>query len=264
MRLTLLEMVQDILNDIDGDVVNSIGDTEESLQVAQIIKTTYAELITLKDLPHLRKVTTLTNISDITKPNYLKLPARTSKLLNLYYDTKRDSTDDSHYKEVHYKYPDEFIMLCNGRDATADNIEVVTDFDGAKLNIINDQAPTYWTSFDDEHVIFDSWPSDLSTTLIEGNSQAIIYQMPKWNLDDLFVPDLPAELFPGLLAEAKSASSFKLRQVADQKAEQQSVRQQRLAAQRGWKAKGGIRYANYGRRTKGIRTPRLLPKYFDQ
>ena len=40
-KMTLLAMVQDILNDMDGDEVNSISDTVEAEQVAQIIKTTY-------------------------------------------------------------------------------------------------------------------------------------------------------------------------------------------------------------------------------
>jgi len=44
-KMTVLEIVQDILNDIDGDEVNSIDDTLESEQVAQIVKSTYDAII---------------------------------------------------------------------------------------------------------------------------------------------------------------------------------------------------------------------------
>jgi hypothetical protein len=44
-KMTLLEMTQDILSDMDSDEVNSINDSVESLQVAQIIKTTYFNIV---------------------------------------------------------------------------------------------------------------------------------------------------------------------------------------------------------------------------
>ena len=56
MQMTLLEMVQDILNDIDSDPVNSIDDTEESVQIAQIIKTSYFALSTNRNWPHQKKL----------------------------------------------------------------------------------------------------------------------------------------------------------------------------------------------------------------
>ena len=36
--MTLLDMVQDVLNDLDSDEVNDIDDTIEAQQIAQIIK----------------------------------------------------------------------------------------------------------------------------------------------------------------------------------------------------------------------------------
>ena len=44
-KLTLLEMTQDIMSDMDSDEINSINDSVEALQVAQIIKTTYYNII---------------------------------------------------------------------------------------------------------------------------------------------------------------------------------------------------------------------------
>ena len=44
MKLTLLEMVQDILSSMDSDEVNSITDSTEALQVARIIRDSYIEI----------------------------------------------------------------------------------------------------------------------------------------------------------------------------------------------------------------------------
>ena len=41
-KMTVLEMVQDILNDMDSDEVNSINDTIEAQQVANTVRTVYA------------------------------------------------------------------------------------------------------------------------------------------------------------------------------------------------------------------------------
>jgi len=52
-KMTVLEIVQDILNDLDGDAVNSINDTVEALQIAQIVKTTFNNILDGKDF-HIR------------------------------------------------------------------------------------------------------------------------------------------------------------------------------------------------------------------
>lgn len=248
MKLTLLEMVQDILSSMDSDTVNSIADTEEALQVAQVIKTTYANMVVLKDLDCFRKTTQLMNVSDPTRPNYMRLPENTSKMTYLAVDQRKtqDASESIRFQETIYLYPDEFIRKCNGRGDDS-NVIHVEDFSGVTLRIVNDRAPTYWTSFDDNHIVFDSYPRDFSTTLITSQTQAIIYELPTWSMDSNFVPKLPLEMYPGLLAEAKSVACYELRQSPNEKAEQASIKNQRLIAQRGWRAKGGIRYPSYGR-----------------
>lgn len=48
-KMNLLELVQDILNDLNADNVNSIDDTIESQQVAQIVKSTYFALMHVRN-----------------------------------------------------------------------------------------------------------------------------------------------------------------------------------------------------------------------
>ena len=81
-------MVQDILSDMSSDEVNSIEDTTEALQVAQIIKSCYFEMIGNRNWPHLKKPIQLEHAGDIARPNYLKLPVNLKELTNFkYYKT---------------------------------------------------------------------------------------------------------------------------------------------------------------------------------
>lgn len=55
-KLTLLDIVQDVLSDMDSDEVNSINDSIEALQVAAIAKSTFYNIIDGRDWPHLYTV----------------------------------------------------------------------------------------------------------------------------------------------------------------------------------------------------------------
>lgn len=66
-KYTLLDMTQDILSDMNSDEVNSIADTIESMQVAQIIKSTYYNIIDGRDWPHLYQMFQLTPSGDTAK-----------------------------------------------------------------------------------------------------------------------------------------------------------------------------------------------------
>src|SRR5690554_7382013 len=74
MKKTLLQLVQDILSASDGDEVNSIFDTVESTQVANIVRTTYEAMMTNRSWPHLEKLVTLTPSSDPSRPTHMYLP----------------------------------------------------------------------------------------------------------------------------------------------------------------------------------------------
>ena len=55
-------------------------------------------------------------------------------------------------------------------------------------------------------------------------------------------------MFSYLLNEAKSTAFLTLKQMANQKAEQQSVSQRRRMSQESWKITNGITFGNYGRK----------------
>lgn len=251
MKKTLLEITQDILNDLDSDNVNDIDDTIESEQVASIIRASYFEMIANRNWPHLRKLVQLEASGDTSKPNYLKLPEGV-KELSLFKYNKRKSTDTKdNWADVSYKEPDAFLRLTQSRNSgdTA-NIRSVIDYSGTTILVHKLSAPTYWTSFDDVYLVTDSYDSVLDTTLQTSKNQAMAYINPTWTHTNSFTPNLPIEAFPALIEEAKSTAFFAIKQMANQKAEQKANRQQRWLARKAWRAKGGVKYDDYGRKSR--------------
>lgn len=247
MKMTLLEMVQDILSDMSGDYANSIGDTEESLQVAQIIKSTYNEMMSRREWPHLKKVASLQSYSDSRYPVFLIVPEDLRRLEWITYSQKTVDSLNAAPSEVKYLEPGKFVQYTNSRNVENDSVEVITTPDNIPLRILNNHPPTYWTSFDDKIVVMDSYDKLVEDTLQGINTQSEYLVYPIWKDVDNFVPNIPAHLFPALLAEAKSTCFLVIKKMANEKAEQQSVRQQRSLSMNGWRLAGGIRYPNYGR-----------------
>lgn len=247
-KMTVLEMVQDILNDIDGDEVNSIDDTTESQQVAQILKTTFYALLHIRNWRSTHQLLALTASGDDALPTHMYLPENLSQLTLINYDVHREGQTKKTYTPIKYLYPDEFLRRQNNLNTDADNVDVIQDPTGVQLLIRNDIPPSVWTSFDDNTIIFDSYDKLVDDTLQTSKCQAMGYITPTWIAEDDSVPPIPEEDFTYLLEEAKSRAAVKIRQAPDQKAEQEAVRQRRWLSRKQWRAAGGIRYPDYGRR----------------
>ena len=243
-------MVQDILSDMNDDEVSSISDTLESLQVAQIIKSTYFEIIDSKTWPHLRKLFELEASSDSEKPTHMGIPENCREVEFVQYNKKKlDSTRD-YFEVISYVTPDEFLRRTSLYDNTLDYVDRVVDYSGVSILIKNDRHPEFWTSFDDETIVFNSYDSTVDTTLKQSSTRVSGYIDPVWSMSDSFVPDLPSEMFSYLLAEAKSTAMLRLKQAPDQKAEQQSIRQRHKMSRDSRKQAGGIRLPDYARRSR--------------
>ena len=248
MKMTLLELTQDILNDLDSDEVNSIDDTVEATQIAQIVKSTYFAIISHKNWPHLKKGISLEPSGDSAFPSHMKLQDNVKELSFVNYNKAKDGETRKLYQSVRWAEPEDFLRYTNQRNSDDTNIDVIIDYSGIELLIRNDQAPTYYTSFDDTHLVFDSYDSSVDDTLQASKVQAQGYVNPEWFSLDTFIPDLPEEAFTYLLEEAKSRASVKLKQTQDPKAEQESVRQARWLSRKDWRVHGGIQYPDYGRK----------------
>lgn len=247
-RMTLLEMVQDILNDMDGDEVDTILETIESAQVAQILKTSYFELMANRNWPHLKTTFDLDEYSTTTTPVTMVIPANIKEVEWIKYNIRSSTDTKDKYRTIEYKYPEDFLEVMNNRDSSASEVSKLSVATGLYLNVRRDKAPQYWTSFDDTYAFFDSYDSAVESYIHANKTSCYGVRTPTWTHTDAAYPDLPYEAFPVLLEEAKSTAFYVLRQVANEKAEQKATRQQRWLSRKAWRAKGGVRYPNYGRK----------------
>lgn len=247
-KMTLLEMVQDILSDMDSDEVNSITDSAESLQVAQIVKSSYYAIVDGRDYPWFKELFQLETSGTTSRPTHMKLPETIIDLEWIKYNARKSTDTKDKFVKVTYKAPEDFLNILDQRSSNASNVVVINDTTGIKLNVINNHYPTYYTSFDDEYVVFDSYDSDIDSTLQNSKSQCHGKRSVPFVLDDDFVPDMPVQMFSYLLNDAKSAAFLTLKQMPNQKIEQRAVSQKRRMSQEAWKVASGIKFPHYGRK----------------
>ena len=256
-KKTLLQLTQSILSEMDSDEVTSISDTIESQQVATLIQSVYFEMMDRRNWRHLSTLFQLETAGDTSQPTHMTLPTTVKELEWLTYNVRRSTDTRDKFEPMRYLYPDDFIVQTNGNNSADATVQTVVDDSGVRLFIRNDRPPQFWTSFDDDTLVFDAFDSGVDTTLLTVKTQCQGWENPVWTETDAFVPDLPDEAFSALEAEAKSTAFTNLKQQSSPKAEQQSQRQERWLSRKGWRASGGVRYPNYGRKPQtSAATPR--------
>lgn len=205
-KLTLLEMTQRILSSMDSDEVNSIDDTVEAGQVALIVRESYEDLVSQRNWPFLCSLSNLTGLGDTDNPTKMQIPEDTNEVLWIKYNKK----------DVSYMEPKAFKDMLDQRSVQAGLI----DENGYGLT----SDPTYWTTYDDNYIIFDSYDSDEEATLV--GSKAVMYgvMVQPWTHEDDFVPNLPEKMFATLVADAKGTAFLQLKQQANAKEETKARR----------------------------------------
>lgn len=286
MRRTLLDLTQSILSSLGSDEVNSISDTAESMQVANILKDTYLNVIYRVNLPELNQLIHLDPSLDPTQPVVMYVPANVGKISWIkYFDSNilNDVNTSTHGVNVDlipstsstrppppgYKYVtilpfQQFVDMTNGLNPQDYNVDsfVFQDVYNNRPGTFtfyyrDDRQPQYCTILSDHYVIFDSFDSTQDSTLQSSKTECFGEILPNWNMVDTFIPNIDDEQFSLLLNEAKSLAFFELKQSPHTKAEQE--------AKRGWssvqKDKSLINrpsyfneLANFGRSGRGFRS----------
>lgn len=94
MKYTLLELTQNILSSLNSDEVNSIGDTVESRQVSELIRTVYFNIAARAKVPEHWELKQLTPSGDLALPVLMYRPNDINKIEWLKYDCQTVSDPD--------------------------------------------------------------------------------------------------------------------------------------------------------------------------
>jgi hypothetical protein len=246
MKKTLLEIVQDILNDLDSDTVNSISDTEESDQVTDIVIQTYFDLISDRVVPEHFETFRLDAAADATRPTHLILPDDVSTMQKFWYN--KTLTTKKEFKEIYYKDPLAFLEFVNSRTSDATDITISLSIDNSvELLVFNDRHPAYYTSFDNKYIVCDAHKSTLDTTLQQSKTMAYGEVIPTVTRSDAFVFDFESKYFPYLTAEAKSRAFSVTHKTLDQKTEQVARRHKSFIQKEKYRIETGNSRTTYGR-----------------
>lgn len=241
MKKTLLQIVQNILNDMDSDPVNSISDTVESEQVAQVVETVFYDLISTRNIPEHKELLKLDAASDTDFPTHFSMPENTKVIECLWY---QDSNGD--YREIKWKDPVEFLYLTDRVEGT--DYDSVNDKNaGTTLRITNNQDPTFFTSFDDFWIVMNAYDSAVDTTLQASKVRAWGTVYPVFSQTDSYIPDIDATLHPRLIAEAKSTCMSLFKGGPDVKIEQTAKRHKSYQQNDMYRVQRANNWSAYGR-----------------
>lgn len=223
MAHTLNYTVQRVLDKLNLDPVNSINDTEDSLLVAREAESTFYDIISRHDWTFQEQAIKLEAAEVLTDENdvvvqiaSLKLPEDVIKINTLYalhppYPTDINSDGDGlDWKEVKYLTPKEFIenSFKYKYDPTSTKTAYVyykdKDF---HFNIGREDAPRYFTTFDDENIVFDSVDKNVGMTVLPLYTMCLGFVEPSWTTEDDFVIPVPSKLYPMFLSALTVACS---------------------------------------------------------
>ncbi len=174
MKYTLLDLVQKTLAYIDDFNVQTVGETEESEQVVQIVNTIYNDIIMDFPWPHLHSLGTLSTTSTA---HIMKLGTDVLGINWIRYDDR----------DVDYISPYDMQVKLDGRDTTLSTV----DSNGA----LKDSRPHFWTSEDDFNIIFDSYDGSLASNETKVSIQSSVVALA----DNTDYPNLPERYHPTLL-----------------------------------------------------------------
>lgn len=222
-KKTLLKLVQLIGERIGADEIDAIDETIEAVEIVNILELTYDEILDRRDWEFLRDRTLRmkARAGGDTKLFNLDIPSTVTKLQCVRY-----IDDNGKFPELDYVEPCGFISRLDGRNVGEANVTAIANDDGVLLNIITDAPPTFYTSFDEDTISFDSYDSARGTGNQAGDSLIIANVKPAMDFTDPTAKfPIPERMGTLLLNEAIATAGVQLRQVTDARAERIARRQ---------------------------------------
>lgn len=204
-KTTLLDIVQFVLSDADGDEVNSVSDTVESMQAAEIVQHEYFTIIDEFDIKMGETLIQLDATSAAT-PVLMTRPEGFHSISEIQYNVKDTAGGDAKYQPLTYVDWDRMMDISNGLAASATNVGTLNLPDsGHPFLFRNDKAPQYWTILEGyDTIVFDSYDVTVESNLQNSKSLARGVKRSTFTIADGTVPDLPENLMVLLKNRARA------------------------------------------------------------
>lgn len=216
MKKTLLQIVQSTLGAMDSDLVDTIGETVESEQIAVLAEEVYYELATYASIPQFERLAQLVGKSTRDQATVMELPENCTDIKDIRYQ-HTDANGKTCMVSIHYVTPEVFLNTQLALKVGDDNVDVNLMEDGIKIPYLTDRGPTCWTSFDEQELVFDAVDRAVQgdETLHNDASLVLAYIVPKFKMEDTYTPEIPPKMFSQYMNQIKEYSFNEQKQIAE-------------------------------------------------
>lgn len=267
MKYTLLELTQNILESMSSDEVNSINDTSESRQVALICKTAFYDIASELNLPEHFDVYELQASGDSGKPTIMYRPDTAHNLIWLKYNVRTIADDADDWLAMSYLPINDFFNYIHNLRTNQDNVIAYTHLvngDSITLYARDDHAPQFYSSFDDNTIVFDAYDAAVDSTLQKTKTLGFGGMSKIFSMEDDFIPPLDEQVFSLYYNECKSIAWAELKETPNMMSER-AAKRQRTSLQRDKTAFGDVlsrfdRLPNFGRNGRWGSTLTTIPR----
>lgn len=252
MSRTLLYTVQRVLEKLNLDPVNSIADTEDSLLVSREAETTFYDLMTRAEWKDKLDLVKIESVSDLNNPTCLKISDNIDYINSFKYNVTTAEDDHTIIRDIIWQEPEEFLNCSYNKNTSLTEVDEVS-YKGITYFIYNNKMPEYYTSFDNEYLVLDSYDSSVEDTLIGTKSICYGKINPSWLEEDTFVIPIQNDLYPLYLSMLASACSIYMNSEVSQEDERRQARG--LSRMRREQIKTELEYFpkfKYGRKGNGL------------
>jgi len=254
MKTNLRDLVKQTLSRMNSDSVVNIDDTEESRQIALICRHVYEELEVIRKWGH---KTELVEIEENAGERLsLIIPDDVARVFKVQYKIT-DASGGTCNRDLTYIRPDEWLDKVQCNDSTDDNMQslFITQSENPGAYFVqfyapNNKDPEYWTSIDDEYLVFDSYNVDVDTGGIDPDKTIVLGQK-LWSFDetdDTQVIEIPSSDWPLYRNMVLSRAYLEIKQTnhpgADAVVRRMMIRAQNSENHRTDRGQRGV---NYGR-----------------